>query len=221
MKQLVLVGSILISLFSYSQEGRGDEHSFESDAPVPVEVMAGNEWAMFQTIVTKDFTKNNRVNFFNLINYEVDYDPNVPQSYIIQSIFSYNLNRFFALGAGANLKAFGGFKPLLAGRFSLFNRNIGLVVQPSIELHGEGVSEMFALFEWNPFNEGLVSPFLGLQGAAAFDTQGGEHDFSYFNARLGVQIAQFRFGPALNSRFIGADFHSEWNFGGFVSISIF
>ncbi|MCG8574251.1 MAG: hypothetical protein MI810_05145 [Flavobacteriales bacterium] len=219
MKQLLLIGGIALSMATYAQH-ESDTIPHHEEAPIPVEAMVGNKWAMFQTIITKDFA-NRKVNFFNLINYEVDYDPNVPQSYIIQSVFSYNINRFFSVGTGANLKAFGGFKPLIAGRFSMFNRNVGLVIQPSIELHKNGVSEVFALFEWNPFNAGLVSPFFGIQGATNITTRNGEHDFSYINARLGVQVAQFRLGPALNSRFVGPTGNIEMNYGGFISISIF
>lgn len=221
MKQLVLLMLIIWRMPSYAQYESDTTSHYEGGAPIPVEVMVGNKWAMFQSIVTRDFAKNDRVNFFNLINYEVDYDPNVPQTYIVQSIFSYNFNRFFGLGAGANLKAFGGFKPIVAGRFNLFNRTVGVVVQPSVELHKDGVSEVFALFEWNPLNDRVVSPFFGVQGVVNVTTRTGKHDFSYVNARIGVQIGQFRIGPALNSRFIGPDGKAEMNVGGFVSISIF
>lgn len=206
---------------SWGQENPADFQEQQHAIPIPVEVMVGDKWSMFQTIIAKDFGSKKNFNFFNLINYEVEYNGEENISYIVQSIFSYKINHFLALGAGANLKAFGGFKPLIAAQFTHFNRNIGLVIQPSVELSNVGVSEIFGLFEWTPSPEKKWSPFLGIQGAINMTTNGWNHEFSYANFRAGVQHGIFKFGPAVNSRFIGKNLHSEWNVGGFVSISIY
>lgn len=221
MRQIILISSVFFSLFCNAQDVQTVPQEHYETIPIPVEVMSGNRWSMFQTILAKNFGKTQNFNFFNLVNYEVDYDDEVPNSYIIQSIISYKVNDFIAIGAGANLKSFGGFKPLLATQITHFNEHIGLVVQPSIELHKDGVSELFALFEWHPVSDKKWTPYAGIQGTINLATKNGEHDFSYVNVRLGVQHDIFRFGPALNSRFIGSDFHPEWNVGGFVSITIF
>lgn len=221
MRHIIIVILIVFSQFCTAQETQIQASKHHHSIPIPIEVMTGNNWTMYQSILVKDFGKNKKFNFFNLVNYEVAHDKQKPDSYIIQSLFSYKINNFIAVGAGANFKAFGGFKPLLASQITHFNRNIGLVIQPSIELDKEGVSELFALFEWHPSSTKKWTPYASIQGAINLTTKNGVHDFSYANLRLGVQHGIFKFGPALNSRFVGNNFHSEWNVGGFVSISIF
>lgn len=220
MKRAILFFFILASFLSHGQDIQGGHQGPSHKAPIPVEIMAGNNWLMFQNIIARDFGAKERFNYFNLINYEVEYVSEAPASYIVQSLFSYKLSQNFALGAGANLKAFGGFKPLVGGQFTYFDRKFGVVLQPSVELGHGGVAELFGLFEWNSTFEKQWQLYFSIQGASSFATSEAVHDFSYLNTRLGIQAGQYKIGPALNTRFIGSDVHAEYNFGGFISISI-
>lgn len=65
-------------------------------------------------IVNKRFAPDSWFNFFNLINYEVDYDELTPDNYIIHTLGYYEFAKGFDVGAGGNFKAFGGFKPIVS-----------------------------------------------------------------------------------------------------------
>ncbi|WP_196894709.1 hypothetical protein [Aureivirga marina] len=224
MKTRFLIVLSLILSFSTSVFAQGkEEFHGEHKTPIPIEITAGNESSLYQMIVAKQFGKKQQFGFFNLLNYEVDYDSKTPDNYIVQTIFSYNFSRNFSLGAGANLKTFGGFKPLIAGAYTFFNKDFGLVIQPSIELEKDGVGELFTLFEWHPVSSKKIHPFASFQGATSFKSKNGKHDYSYVYLKLGIQTGNFRVGPALNLQEIGnGDFaKSHINFGGFLSLLIY
>ncbi len=81
---------------------------------IPIEVFAGQNSSMHQMIISKQLTSTSKFGFFNLLNYEVHYDEFTPNSYVIQSLFDYKIVKGLKVGASANLKAFGGFKPMIA-----------------------------------------------------------------------------------------------------------
>ncbi|BDD05574.1 hypothetical protein [Aureibacter tunicatorum] len=229
MKRIIILFFTCLSIISYAQDHSQTEEYGSYEAPIPIELMVGNKWLMFQNIISKNFGKNDQFNYFNLVNYEVNHKRNDNEgshganqeaSYIVQSIFSYNLTQHFSLGAGANLKAFGGFNPIIAGQYTHFSRNFGLVLQPSFEFGETRIAELFALLEWYPDIQKSWQPYFSIQGASNLATATREHEFSYMNSRLGIQYKNIRLGAAINSRFIGENFMDEWNTGAFFSILI-
>lgn len=216
MNKIVMCGL----LFTTTTMGNAQEEDLEykpMQAPIPVEVFGGNNSTMFQMTVSKQITTGSKFGFFNLVNYEIDYDKFTPNSYIIQSLFTYNFSKHFNAGLGASLKVLGGFKPMVSASYSLFNRNIGLLIQPSYELHKDGLVEIFSMFEWHPHNEKKIQPYFRVQALASFKN---EHVFSYHNWRAGIQYKMLRVGPGLNVQHAGPSVTTSVNFGGFINILI-
>lgn len=182
--------------------------------------MAGNKWGMLQSVFLKKITPESKVSIFNLTNYEKTYKKDEPANFIIQTLAYYQPVKNLHFGIGANLKAFGGFKPLLAAAYVYNSRNITLILQPSIELDKDGVGELFGLFEYRGAKGRKVEPFFSLQGSSSYYSKGWGHDYSYLNVRAGVEIKNFRFGPALNYRTFGK-YSGEANFGGFLGLVIY
>ena len=215
MKRIILSLSVLFALNVSAQEHQGEYTP--KQPPIPVEVFVGENSSMYQMIVSKQITPGSKFGFFNLINYEVAYDEYVPDSYIIQSLFNYQIVKGLNIGAGANFKAFGGFKPLVSASYSFFNKDFSFLVQPSYEIDKDGSLETFALFEWHPVNQKKIQPYFRLQGLASLNS---EHTFSYHNWRAGIQYNMFIVGPAFNMQYVGPDAISNTNFGGFLTILI-
>jgi hypothetical protein len=213
MKNIFLLGLVLFSLQFFSQE----EDLTPGQPPIPVEIFGGAKSSMYQMSVSKQLVAGSKFGFFNLVNYEVDYDLNTPDNYILQTLFSYNLTKRFNIGAGANLKSFGGFRPFVSASYSIFNKDIGFLVQPIYELTKDGLVEVFSLFEWHPTTNSKLKPYFRVQGLLAFKEQ---HSFSYHYWRAGVRFQNFTIGPALNVQYVGANAQSISNIGGFVSVLI-
>lgn len=209
---------VLSSMLSYGQvEEVSPSPPVVFQAPIPIEAFVGLNSSMFQMTVSKQVTPGSKFGFFNLLTYEVDYVNSSTNAYLIQSVFTYNITNRFNVGTGANLKAFGGFKPIVWASYSIFNKDIGFVVQPSYELHKEGVAELFSMLEWHPANQKKIQPYFRVQGLLGFNT---EHIFSYHYWRAGVQYKMFRFGPALNVQYVGKNAERITNFGGFINVLI-
>lgn len=215
MKFLIFIPVLLISFMLKAQEPNAQFQI--SQAPIPVEVMVGGKGTMYQMTVDKRFAPGSRFKFFNLINYEVDGNEFTPDNYIIQTIGYYEFARGFDVGAGGNLKAFGGFKPLVSVEYTHFSRELGLVIQPVYEIHKDGEFSTMAMFEWHPVNEKMIQPYFRIQALTAWAS---EHSFSYHNWRLGAQYKIFRFGPALNVEYFGASANSVVNWGCFAGVLI-
>ncbi|MDX8572754.1 hypothetical protein OZ666_13770 [Elizabethkingia sp. HX QKY] len=198
-----------------------DTQEYHQLEPILVEVMAGSKWGMLQSIVLKKITPQSKFSFFNLTNYEKTYKKEEPANYIIQSLAYYQPAKNFHLGLGANLKAFGGFKPLLAVAYIYNSRNITLIAQPSIELDKNGVSELFALFEYRGAKNRKFEPFFSAQTATSYAAKNWNHDYTYVNLRAGIEYKNFRFGPAANFRMFGPNPKGQINIGAFFGVVIY
>lgn len=220
MQQFLILSTIMFCALVQSQNKKSESNTANKNTLIPVDIMVGNHWTMYQVNTTKDFWTNDKLNFFGLVNYEVDHNNKSKNTYFIQTLFSYKINSFLSLGTGGNFKDGNIFVPIIASQLSYNNSNIGLTIQPSIEIDKEGVGDVFVLFEWYLDKNNKWKPFFGLQGSIGIKAKNGNHDVSYANINLGLQKNIFKFGPALNSRFNGTNFNSEWNIGIFFSISI-
>lgn len=215
MKFLIFIPGLLISYILKAQEPNAQFQI--PQAPMPVEVMVGAKSTMYQMTVNKRFTPGSRFKFFNLINYEVDANEFTPANYIIQTVASYEFAKGFDAGAGGNLKAFGGFKPIVSASYSHFSRNTGFVIQPVYEVQKGGEFSTLSFFEWHPVNDQIIQPYFRVQALTAWTS---EHSFSYHYWRLGAQYKIFRFGPAINVEYLGPNANSVVNWGCFAGVVI-
>ena len=208
--------TIILLLIGFNQLKAQDENSTQYQPPIPVEIMIGNNSSMYEMVVSKRIM-NSKFNFYNLINYEVDYDELTPNTYFIQSIVSYDLSKGFSIGVGGNLQTYNEFKPLIAASYAYFSESIGFFIQPSYEIHKDGAFELYSLFEWTPTNDKKMQPYLKI---SAYTSWKDIHSFSYNYVRAGLNYKSFRFGPALNIQYFGDNFKNNLNWGGFVNILI-
>ncbi|HZL10748.1 MAG TPA: hypothetical protein VFC65_12185 [Prolixibacteraceae bacterium] len=145
---------------------KAQENSAQFQIPqalIPVEVMVGGKASMYQMSVDKRFAPGSKFKFFNLINYEVDGDEFTPDNFVIQSIGYFEFAKGFDVGAGENLKAFGGFKPVVSVEFTNSSRDRGIIIQPVYEVHKNGEFSTMAMFEWHPVNERKFQPYFRIQ----------------------------------------------------------
>ena len=215
MRNFFCIALLLNGFFLKAQENVSQAP--QPQIPIPVEVMAGAKSGMYQMIVHRPFASGSNFKFFNLINYEVDYDDATPNNYIIQTIGSYEFAKGFDVGIGGNLKTFGGFKPIVSASYSNFSKVTGILIQPVYEINKDGEFSLFSLFEWHPVGEKKLQPYFSIQVLTAWAS---EHAFSYHYWRLGAQYKILRFGPALNVQYHGENYEQNVNWGGFINILI-
>lgn len=208
MKKFVFIPILFLCLLLDAQEK--NLHHQVPQPPIPVEVMVGGKSTMYQMIVNKRVAQSSRFKLFNLINYEVDYDAQTPDNYIIQTIGYYEFAKGFDIGAGGNLKAIGGFKPVVSVEYTHITKNLGIVIQPVYEIHRDGEFSTMALLEWHPVNDKKLQPYFSIQSLTAWANV---HSFSYHYWRAGAQYKILRFGPAVNFQYHGRNAESTVNWG--------
>ncbi len=98
--QLALV-ILILSAWQINAQETAETPSYQP--PIPVEVMVGENSTMYEMVVSKRIM-DSKFNFYNLINYEVDYDETTPNNYFVQTIITYDIAKGFGLGVGGNLK---------------------------------------------------------------------------------------------------------------------
>ncbi len=212
----VLITILLINVSSLMWQEQTPQNKVEIN-PVPIELIIGNNSSMYQMSFYKKIPSASAFAFTNIINYEVDYQPNNPASYMIQSVVLYELIKKFEIGIGATLTANGGFNPIITLSFFHASKSIRLSIQPSYELHKQGNGEIFSFFEWHPLNNRSLHPYFRLQALTSFRES---HQFSYHFWRLGVKYQIYHFGPALNVKHFGQNFRTEINVGVFFKVNI-
>ncbi|MGI9570699.1 MAG: hypothetical protein ACR2PH_13425 [Desulfobulbia bacterium] len=185
--------------------------------PIPAEVMVGNKSSVYQLLIHRKIVKDKKFDYFSLISYKNNYDDNIPNSFFIQSVVTYDIMKNLSVGLGANIKSFDGVKPLISAFYINASKNYFLLIQPAYELHKDGLFELFTTYTWSPKNDRKIQPYFNIQALTSFKEK---HAFSYHRWSLGIQYKIFRFGPALNTQYYGEEAISETNVGGFINVLI-
>jgi len=103
---------------------------------------------------------------------------------------------------------------LVAASYMHFTENTGFIIQPSYELHKDGVFELYTMYEWTAKNTKSLQPYFKL---SAYTSLKDKHTYSYHFWRAGVNYKGFRFGPALNAQYYGSAYSEVYNWGAFIS----
>lgn len=211
MKYSIIIILMLVSALSLAQEDK----STTFKPPIPVELMVGNEHSLYKMIVTKPI--NHKIKFYNLLSCEVNHQDFEFSIIVNQTVLYYDFNENFSVGLGSSIKTFGGFKPLFSVLYSKFTESVGYIIQPSIELHKEGVKELFCMFEYTYQNKKELKPYFRIDALLNWKKN---HDFSYTNLRLGFNKNGLMFGPALNTQYFGVAPNLQNNWGGFIRVML-
>jgi len=191
--------------------------------PIPVEVMAGHQYAMYQHTLSKSISGNDRFGVVHLSNIlgwyrQPPQKGGMPNEFMNQGYLRYSLHKNLSVMAGY----FYAYVPGLSGSFSmqyLLNRkNWLLVVSPRFDIKEKGAYEMFGMFEFRPVINGNLKLYLRIQGMTSHGPY--HHNRSYQRLRLGVEKRGIQFGSGLNTDVYGKSRMVKFNAGLFVRKAI-
>jgi hypothetical protein len=173
--------------------------------PIPVEVMAGHQYAMYQHTLSKSISGNDRFGVVHLSNI-LGWYRQPPQKGGMQNEF---MNQ-------------GYLRYGLSGSFSvqyLLNRKNWLfVVSPRFDIREKGAYEMFGMFEFRPLINGNMKLYMRIQGMTSHGPY--HHNRSYQRLRLGVEKRGIQFGAGFNTDVYGKSRMVKLNAGLFVRKAI-
>ncbi|GEM_PF-3637787 len=173
---------------------------------IPIEVMVGNNQIQYQGYFFNTLDKKQRVSFFGMSRFAMDYDNKAFNNSFISSQLTYNLTQSWGISGGASF-ANNSLSPLLALSYSKFNKKGDFFMNlfPTVLFGDDNVSyEMTGLVIYSPQLTDNFSLFTQLIFTSQFDNNLENHLFSNQQFRVGVGIKDwFQVGLGFDNTLIG------------------
>jgi hypothetical protein len=190
--------------------------------PIPIEVFVGTQGLNFQMIVSKHFSPESRIGFFNVTSFVGTYSNEQKRNqYLAQAFLTADIWDALSFNAGMSMNYFSGFRPSAGLQYVKGGREYLLVVLPRFDLSESFNFETFGLFEYKPQLSAEWSLYSRLQALYNHNTREGFHDRSYVYARIGASFHNVQFGIGANVDFYGPQRINENSIGVFFRTELF
>lgn len=209
-----LIGTLLITTLAIAQE----EHKESShSAPIPVDVLFGNNRFASQFIISKKFTDTSRFGFLASSFIAADYENDKTQNESMNvALINYEIVKGFGVVSGAALNSQWGFRPFSGLQYVYANKEFMVMVLPGFYLTESHNFDSVGFVEYRPQIKNDWSLFTRLEGQYNLDMDTKKHDRSHIYGRLGVSYKTFSFGLASNYDWYGPFKEKKENFGVFL-----
>jgi hypothetical protein len=185
---------------------------------VPVEVTFGNRNYWYQHLISRKFSPESKFGFFHVSSLYVFYEDKIGEELMSQSYVTYQVVEGIALAGGAFYSTGPGFSPSFGIQFSKRSNDLFFIIIPRVDVKKSGSYEVMTLLEYTPRITDRLRLYSRIQGMSNYT--GSDHNKSYQNLRVGVEIKQFQFGLAMNLDEYGDDARTYWNNGIFLRTKI-
>jgi hypothetical protein len=194
---------------------------FAQKAPLPVEVMAGNNRANLLIIINRPIDAAGKFNFFNVTVGAADYQ-NTPSEteMIINNSITYGLGKGFSAASGLQWHYKLGFVPTVGFQFLKASPDYLIVVFPTLNFKPGHAFETVALAEYKPKLSEKVRLYTRLQGLLVRDIEVGTHARSGLTLRAGLTFDKFTVGLGSNFDAYGPMKFEKSNHGLFLQMRL-
>lgn len=225
MKVFTLCFALLLAVPAAAQtaaEASAPPAPHPAGPPLPVEVMAGNQQLILQTVVNKKFAHDSRFAFFNLTTFGADYrNEPAKNNYLTSAALKFELLSHFSVFGGLNMNSTVGFRPTGGLDYVFTNPTWLVVAEQSIDLTETHNLQSIALVEFKPRLTEQLALYSRVQGLYNYNTQEQAHDLSYLYLRLGLSYRTVGFGLAANLSRFGPFKVLKENYGVFLRKEFF
>ena len=207
MKKLLIL--CLFPLISFSQ------------APIPAEVMFGNNRTNFLMILNRPVDAKGRFHFFNVTVGAADYQ-NTPSEteIVVNNSLTYALGHNFHATAGAQWHFKLGFVPTVGVEYLKARPDFLLVIFPTFNMLPNKNLETVGIFEYKPALSPKTRLYTRLQAMYNQDMTLEAHARSAYSVRAGISIKQFTVGLGSNLDYYGPLKFDKTNHGLFVQVRL-
>ena len=211
---------VLLSVPTFAQDSTA-KHS-ENAAPLPVEIMFGNNRFNLQTLINRQFTPTSRFGFLSVTSFASAYDNSANnRDFITNSQVSYEVYKNFGLALGMSMNANSGFTPVAGIEYVRVRPSLLLVFTPNMHLTHDHNFEGLTVIEWKPALSQDWRLYSRFQALYNYNAHEKEHERSYINLRLGGQWKQTVLGLAANLDWYGPEKLEKDNYGVFIRYLFF
>jgi hypothetical protein len=168
-------------------------------APLPVEVMAGNNRANLLIIINRPIDAAGKFNFFNVTVGAADYK-NTPSEteIVLNNSITYAVGKGFAAASGLQWHYKLGFVPTVGIQFLKASPDYLIVIFPTYNFKPGPAIETVALAEFKPKLSDKLRLYTRLQGLFVRDIEHGVHARSGTSLRAGLTFDKFTVGLGSN-----------------------
>jgi len=168
-------------------------------APLPVEVMAGNNRANLLIIINRSIDAAGKFNFFNVTVGAADYQ-NTPAEteMVINNSITYGLGKGFSAASGLQWHYKLGFVPTVGFQFLKASPDYLIVIFPTYNFRPGPALETVALAEYKPKLSDKIRLYTRLQGLIVQDIKNDVHARSGISLRAGLTFDKFTIGLGSN-----------------------
>jgi hypothetical protein len=207
MKKLILL--CLFPLLSYAQ------------APIPTEVMFGNNRANLLLILNRPIDTKGRFHFFNVTVGAADYQ-NTPSEteIVLNNSLTYALGNNFHAAAGAQWHFKLGFVPTIGLQYLKARPDFLLVIFPTFNMLPNKNLETVGILEIKPALGKNTRLYTRLQAMYNQDMTLESHARSAYSVRAGISVKQFTVGLGSNLDYYGPMKFDKTNHGLFVQMRL-
>jgi hypothetical protein len=185
--------------------------------PIPVELVIGHNRFGFQFVMNKKFSPSSRFSFLNANIFASDYNNSRDNLDLVAvAQIGYDLYKGFGPTVGLSVNSVAGLSPTAGVQYVFVNKEILLVLTPTIEVSQPNNIQGLIIGEYRPTLSCKVDLFSRIQALYNYDTNNEFHQRSYIQLRLGAGIGKYQFGPAMNLDYYGPEKVFKGNYGAFV-----
>jgi hypothetical protein len=168
-------------------------------APLPVEVMAGNNRANLLIIINRPIDAAGKFNFFNVTVGAADYQ-NTPSEteIVLNNSITYALGKGFSAASGLQWHYKLGFVPTVGFQFLKASPDYLIVIFPTYNFRPGPALETVALAEFKPKLSDKIRLYTRLQGLIVQDLKNDVHARSGISLRAGLTFDKFTIGLGSN-----------------------
>ena len=172
---------------------------YAQKAPLPVEVMAGNNRANLLIIINRPIDAEGKFNFFNVTVGAADYE-NIPSEteMVINNSLTYRLGKGFSAASGLQWHYKLGLVPTLGFQFLKASPDYLVVIFPTFNFKPDHAFETVALAEYKPKLSEKLRLYTRLQGLLVHNLDAGTHARSGISLRAGLNFDKFIVGLGSN-----------------------
>ena len=190
-------------------------------APLPVEVMAGNNRANLLIIINRPIDAAGKFNFFNVTVGAADYQ-NTPSEteMVINNAITYGLGKGFSAASGLQWHYKLGFVPTVGFQFLKASPDYLIVIFPTYNFKPGSAFETVAITEFKPKLSNKLRLYTRLQGLFVQDIKNDVHARSGTSLRVGLTFDKFTLGLGSNFDAYGPKKFEKSNHGLFFQMRL-
>ena len=209
MKNLILLLSVIPVLILSSLHLKAQ--------PVPIELMVGNDYSVFELSFSKSLSKDSKLGFFHMNSVEFGYHGEY-SSIILQDLLYVEALKNLRVAGGLAYSP-GGFNPTAGLQYSYANQKLFILIAPRVNIKSDYSYDIMNIIQYKvPINENLKL-FTKAKFLNVFTPNGNIKSYQAF--RLGIDTKGVQFGLAVNLDERGPNPTLTTNWGVFIRKEIF